>query len=180
MILTRIGRLLIVLGMTLILSSFVLSGSRGRSLQAHPNNYSVQFVVVISDFKLDISEHRNRPFRLLVLTEEDGLDLLANVSLNDTIPLLETENASEYYEYIEILTAGWYVIAITPSGNETITVDFSVSSTGPVRPLFNYGIVLTIGGVILIVSLRLRSINRKMERLETSQITTTEISGRTE
>lgn len=157
---------MMVMGITLLLSSFVPSGSRGRSLQAHSNNYSVQFVLGISDFKLEIFEHRNRPFRLMVLNEEDGLKLLANTSHNDTLPLLETMNASEYSELIEIPTAGWYAIAITPSGNETITVDFSVSRTVPLNPLFNYGIVLTIGGIILIMSLRSRFIYRKWKDLK--------------
>lgn len=166
---TRAGWLMITLGITLLLVSFLGAGNFGLHASINSGMYKGYLFRTTDDIYVRAEKDTNESFSLYILDSEDTLSVLENGSLEQTNPVVMMENITHYTGRIELPSPGVYTILVTPSHNNTISVNIDIQRTNPHMNALIPGILFVAGGAIF------SYIPRRSDRIEeTPRVESTE------
>ncbi|MBS3795966.1 MAG: hypothetical protein KGY80_13765 [Candidatus Thorarchaeota archaeon] len=166
---TRAGWLMITLGITLLLVSFLGAGNFGLHASINSGMYKGYLFRTTDDIYVRAEKDTNESFSLYILDSEDTLSVLENGSLEQTNPVVMMENITHYTGRVELPSPGVYTILVTPSHNNTISVNIDIQRTNPHMNALIPGILFVAGGAIF------SYIPRRADRIEeTPRVESTE------
>jgi len=133
----------------MIIVAFALSPNsiRDAKMDVMPGEY--QGILIFPSGIVDVRVHESdeKSFSIYCFTLEDSLKLLQDSPLSALRPLLVRENVTEFLEVVTFITSGTYAIMVTPTGNETISMDYSIRASVPPIGLTLIGVGLILSGV---------------------------------
>ena len=138
----RLGKFLIIIGVTLVLLSYIspnidLSYTTGFGLD--PGEFRGYVVNCDSELDIRVASIQEDPFTLYFMTYENSRRALEEGSLENVTVLQMFSNITSLSQPLSIPSPGWYAILVTPSTNETIhflEIDFG-------KQIPNQGLVVT-------------------------------------
>ncbi|MGY5877288.1 MAG: hypothetical protein RTU30_16165 [Candidatus Thorarchaeota archaeon] len=156
---SRLGRLVLLIGITLLIISVSPPHRDGEELVIQADEYLVQFVYAAGVIQLttEVQGQREDTYTFVVLTDDDALLFLEEQSMEGIDSLLLRENISEWRGDIEIYQPGWYAVVFSTSSNISIPVTLLVQRPGPHRILLQSGLVFVAGGLLFISIARYQS-----------------------
>ncbi|MBD3159410.1 MAG: hypothetical protein GF309_11520 [Candidatus Lokiarchaeota archaeon] len=157
---TRAGWLMVTLGITLLLVSFLGAGSFGLGTSIDSGMYKGRLFRTTDAIYVRAEGRTNKSFSLYIFDSEDTLSVLENGSLEQTNPVAMMENITHYNGRVELPSPGVYAILVTPSHNNTISVSIDIQRTNPHMNALIPGILFVAGGAIL------SYIPRRADRIE--------------
>ncbi|MHA1863366.1 MAG: hypothetical protein ACTSWA_06335 [Candidatus Thorarchaeota archaeon] len=139
----------IVIGMVFLLLSFAPGNLVNRSIGSDDGLFTGVLVITNSDVTVNVLNYGDSNFSLYMLEYSDGLQLLADESLNNVSPFFICENIDNYRGFIDIPADGAYLLVITNTSSSYMGVAIIVDRATPHLRLFASGLVLMILGVTI-------------------------------
>jgi hypothetical protein len=138
------SRLALVIGVTLVVLSFLLPVGVAMSEYVDPGSYQGEYFFVEDDFDLYVhTDFGNYSFSFYVLNYEDLLASLDSGTVNGTHPLITVENVEEYRGVMHFPGPGTYGIVVTHPYDKSIIIRFSALAY-PRFSLLSTGIVISV------------------------------------
>jgi multisubunit Na+/H+ antiporter MnhC subunit len=170
----RILRITVAIGITLILASLLGSGRFGFYYSLDPGAYTLSVFRATGDIYVTASSPTNQSFSLYVLDSDNALMALQDSSLEGTVQLVALENITQYSGTVSIPSTGVYAVLVTPSGNDTATIDVNISRLYPVPSL------LVLGSILVAIGLTAMGMSHLAQRKqETKNVLETERTSST-
>ena len=148
----RLGKSLMIIGIALILVSFVGAVTYGQGSDVAYDDYDGVIVRTAGDILLDIESTNQTAFSLFVLNFDDMIQMLQHDgSIEDYNPILMVENITSYHEVLTLKAPGWYAVLVTASKEGTSSIDLTVTKLKPSGGILVPGIVCLALGLIIII-----------------------------
>ncbi len=149
----RIGKLLMIIGITFLLISFVPSSEFGFSSEVEHGAYEGRVFGAVGNTYIEVYTYNSSVLCVYIVSYDELMIALENASLEETHPLIALEGIKNYSDVIEIPLPGMYAILVTPYNNETIFFHIEVARPLPHSGILFTGIILTLAGFITILLL---------------------------
>lgn len=150
----RIAKTLLVIGLALLISSFISGNQYQTRNVVDRDEYAVHMVRSKTPLSVRVDSLEDRYFSMYVLTIEDTKVLVREESMMNVTPLLKFENITSFSRQLNV-NSEWCGIAITcEEASLNINAEITVRRAVPNPSLFYSGLLLSlIGATIEIVIL---------------------------
>lgn len=154
----RCAMLLLIVGLTFLLVSFIPSSQYGDGTTVDYGTYRGRVFNAAGDVQMDVYTYTTDGLCFYVLTYDDLIVALEDASLQNTHPLVALEGVTNFSLVVEIPVPGLYAYLGTPYRNETVFFYSVLKQPLPHTGLLFAGITLAAGGlmVLLVIQLAVR------------------------
>jgi hypothetical protein len=159
---SRVGKTLIVIGVSLIIVSLFAWTSYGESVDVSHGDYEGIMVKTSGSFYVEINT-RDRNFSLFLMTYDEVTAAMRVDTFENASMLLEEHNIASFSGLIHILIPGWYALLVTPQENETISFDIQITKSMPREGFFVPGVFLIGMGTLVQLESILKWTRTKMK-----------------
>jgi hypothetical protein len=167
---SRLARFLLLVGMTLIILSFVVpfvEPSYFVDFELNPGYYRGFTINCVSDIDIQIISRDAEPFSTYFMDYENGISAFEDQSLENVTVIYKFINRTSMTEHISIPALGWYIILISPASNESVEfITIEIKRPIPNQRIIASGIIVIAFDVLLyILTLRnqLRNLGRSIQ-----------------
>jgi hypothetical protein len=143
----RIWKAVVVVGISLVIASFLGSTSYGMGADASYGEYRGIMIRTSGSFhvEIDTGDHN---FSMYLVAYANIMSAMQAHTLENASVLFEMRNIASYSGMIHTLTPGWYALLVTPWEDETISLDIHITKSPPREGVFIPGILLVGLGIL--------------------------------
>ncbi|MGV9103362.1 MAG: hypothetical protein ACOC3C_04535 [Candidatus Thorarchaeota archaeon] len=140
----RIAKTILVIGLALLMSSFISGNQYQRRDILERDEYAVHMVKSKTPLSIRVDSVEDRYFSLYVLNMDDTKDLVREESMMNVTPLLAFENITSFSKQLNV-NLEWCGITITcEEASLNINVEITVRRAVPNPSLFYSGLLLSL------------------------------------
>jgi hypothetical protein len=152
---SRLARFLLLVGMTLIILSFVgpyVEPSYDTYFGIETGYYRGYTINCVSDIDIQITSRDGEPFSTYFMDYENGISTFEGQLLENVTVMYEFINKTSITEHISIPTSGWYIILISPASNESVSfITIEINRPIPNQGIFASGVLIIVFDMILCI-----------------------------